>query len=67
MKETHSRSIIKEVSWRFFATLVTMLAVFIFTGKLALSLGVGAIDIISKLALYYFHERFWDKIEYGKR
>ena len=57
MKERNLRSIIKAVSWRFFATATTMLIVYIFTGQLMLSIGVGILEVISKLFLYYAHER----------
>jgi uncharacterized membrane protein len=38
-----------------------------FTGKPILSLGVGALEATSKIALYYTHERIWNKINWGKR
>jgi len=36
-----------------------MLLVFIFTGKIALSAGIGAAEVISRMILYYLHERLW--------
>ncbi len=66
-KETHYRSIIKALSWRIFATVATILIVFAFTHKLILSLGVGAVEMIVKLILYYFHERIWSLIPLGKK
>ena len=67
MKESHIRSLVKAASWRIFATLVTMAIVFIFTGKVKLMIGVGLADIVSKLILYYLHERIWNKIGYGRK
>ena len=66
-RDASYRSIFKAISWRILATLATILIVFAFTGKLALSLGVGAVEVIIKLILYYFHERVWLKINFGKR
>ena len=66
-KDAHFRSIIKALSWRALATLATMLIVFAFTRKVALSLGVGAVEIVAKLILYYFHERLWITIPFGKK
>lgn len=66
MKERNLRSIIKAISWRFFATATTMIIVYIFTGQLLLSLGVGILEVTSKLFLYYAHERIWNKIKWGK-
>ncbi|RKY40455.1 MAG: hypothetical protein DRP76_01890 [Candidatus Omnitrophota bacterium] len=65
-KDSHYRSIIKALSWRVFATVATILIVFFFTRKIILSLGVGAVEIVVKLILYYFHERIWAVIPFGK-
>ena len=65
MREKHSRSVAKSITWRVLATLTTMIIVFIFTGNLAASLGVGVIQAIANTILYYFHERAWNKIEWG--
>ena len=66
-KEAHWRSVVKALSWRVIATLATILIVFAFTRKLILSLGVGAVEIAVKLILYYFHERIWVSISFGRR
>jgi adenylylsulfate kinase len=66
-KDTHFRSVIKALSWRIFATLTTVLIVFAFTRKLILSLEVGAVEVVVKLILYYFHERLWVFIPFGKK
>ena len=66
MVEKRGRSIVKALSWRFLATVTTMLAVYGFTGEATLSLGIGAVDLFVKLALYYFHERTWNTIAWGK-
>lgn len=65
--EKHSRTVIKTVSWRILATITTMLIVFVFTGEITLSLGVGVADVILKMIIYYFHERVWNLISWGKR
>ncbi|MHC4646432.1 MAG: DUF2061 domain-containing protein [Planctomycetota bacterium] len=66
-KEAHHRSIIKALSWRVVATMTTILIVFGFTGKLALSAGVGAVEVVTKLILYYFHERTWGVLGFGRK
>ncbi len=66
-KEARYRSIIKALSWRVFATLATILIVFAFTRKPILSLGIGLVEVILKLILYYFHERVWLRIPLGKK
>ena len=64
--ETQARSIAKAVSYRFLGSAVTGLIVFVLTGKLALSAGAGALDMILKVAAYYVHERVWNHIGYGR-
>ena len=66
MKEGHTRSIIKAMSWRFSGAFFTVLIVFIFTKKITLSLGVGCVELLVKGVLYYLHERVWNKISWGK-
>ena len=65
-EESRYRSVLKTLSWRMVATTTTFLLVFIFTGKLALSAGVGVTEVIIKLIFYYFHERLWLLIPLGK-
>ena len=40
--------------------------VFIFTDKLALSLEIGALEVIAKLLLYYIHERVWNLVNWDR-
>jgi adenylylsulfate kinase len=60
------RSGVKAVTWRVIATITTMSLVYFFTGKLDLSLGIGLFDVLTKLALYFLHERAWDRVWYGR-
>jgi uncharacterized membrane protein len=64
-KDSRVRSVIKAISWRIFATMATILIVFAFTGKIILSLEIGGVEIVVKLALYYFHERIWSSVPRG--
>ncbi len=66
MKEKHSRSIAKGASWRVIATLTTIILVLLFTGHLVIAFGIGTAEVISKLFLYYLHERIWNRIGWGK-
>jgi uncharacterized membrane protein len=66
MVEENKRSIGKTISWRIVATTTTMIVVYIFTGELLLSLGVGVVEASAKMVFYYLHERAWNKIKWGK-
>ena len=65
--ESNNRSLAKTISWRFWATLTTAALVFLFVGEIKIALSIGAIEVVLKMALYFFHERAWNKIRYGKR
>ncbi len=66
LHEEHKRSALKAVSWRIIATSVTMFLVYVFTGKLELSASVGIFDVVLKMMLYFFHERIWNTISFGR-
>ncbi|NIS69869.1 MAG: adenylyl-sulfate kinase [Proteobacteria bacterium] len=66
-KESHLRSAIKAVSWRFWATVTTMLLVYLFTGTIEVALAIGGLEVVLKMLIFYLHERTWDKIRLGKK
>lgn len=66
-KETNIRTIAKGFSWRFFATATTVVIVYIFFKRLDLAIAAGIIETISKVALYYVHEKLWQRVRWGKK
>jgi uncharacterized membrane protein len=66
MKELHSRSVLKGVTWRITGTIDTIVIAFVLTGRLSLALSIGSIEIVTKIVLYYFHERLWSRISWGR-
>lgn len=67
MKVTKSRSFIKSLSYRVFGTLSSFLVVFVITGKAALSAFIAFWETVLKVGIYYWHERIWDKIAWGRK
>jgi adenylylsulfate kinase len=65
--EMKRRSFVKMLSWRIFATVITMILVYIFVGKIEIAVAVGILEVIAKMALYFFHERIWNKVSYGRK
>lgn len=65
--DSNARSIAKAVSYRLLGSISTALIVFVFSGNVTVSLGVGALDVVLKMALYYLHERVWNYISYGRQ
>lgn len=66
LSERPIRSIVKAFSWRVIGTLDTLLISYILTGKISLAASIASIDFVTKMILYFFHERFWNLITWGK-
>lgn len=64
--DKHHRSMVKALSWRLTGTLDTIIVSFIVTGRIKLALSIGGIEVFTKIMLYYFHERAWEKISFGR-
>ena len=66
-KERNIRSVAKGVSWRVIATGTTIIIVYLFFGRLDLAIAAGMIETVLKIALYWGHERIWQKVKWGKQ
>ena len=64
--ERIKRSIAKTISWRLVGTLDTIIISWIITGEIAMALSIGSIELVSKMLLYFFHERAWNKVKWEK-
>jgi len=60
------RSIAKAISWRLLGTIDTLVVSYFITGEVTLAASIASIDFVTKLILYFFHERIWNKIKWGK-
>lgn len=66
MQEKAYRSVVKTVSWRTVGTLDTIVISYFITGSLTMAASIGSIELFTKMFLYYYHERAWNKISLGK-
>lgn len=64
-REGPKRSGLKTATWRVTASLDTMLLALLFTGNIGTAISIGGFEVITKLFLYYFHERVWSRIQWG--
>ena len=64
--DTRSRSFAKALSWRVTGTIDTMVISLIITGSVKLAAAIGFTEVVTKSLLYYFHERAWLRIPYGR-
>ncbi|MDP2729266.1 MAG: DUF2061 domain-containing protein [Dehalococcoidales bacterium] len=65
--DNHWRSIVKAISWRVFATLVTFMVAYLLTREAIISIGIGFANATIKIFAFYSHERLWNKIGFGKK
>src|SRR5215475_9929655 len=65
--EGHGRSFIKAVSWRTVGTIDTFIISFFVTGKVSLAGGIAAVEVVTKIMIYYLHERVWAAVPWGHR
>ena len=64
--ESAARSLMKAISWRLCGTAGTSMLVYAFTSRFTLTLGVAALELVTKLGLYWVHERVWDRASFGR-
>ncbi|TRZ46032.1 DUF2061 domain-containing protein [Robertkochia solimangrovi] len=63
--DSRKRHILKTLTWRFVGTLDTMMIAWFITGDPMTGLKIGSAEVITKMLLYYLHERVWYKIDFG--
>ena len=62
---SHAHSVLKAISWRAVASLDTFVVAFVVTGHAAGAAGIAGFEVLTKMAIYYFHERVWTKLSGG--
>jgi uncharacterized membrane protein len=59
------RHIAKTISWRMIGTIDTMLLGWYISGNPLMGLKIGGLELMTKMTLYYIHERVWFKSRFG--
>jgi len=67
MSETPTRSLAKAISWRITGTLDTFIISWLITGEALLASAIAFTEIITKVFLYWAHERVWNKVKWGRQ
>ena len=67
LTDSVSRSVLKAISWRIVGTMDTMLIAYLITGTLSQALSIGFIEWGTKMILYFFHERAWNTLHWGRK
>jgi len=63
---SHGRSLAKAISWRFFGNLISFIIIYQLTHKAKLAFIASGIELVVKIILYYYHERIWNKVKWGR-
>ena len=66
-EEKHRRSLLKAVSWRITGSIDTFILSLLVTGNWRVAGTISAIEVLTKIGLFYVHERAWARIRWGKR
>jgi uncharacterized membrane protein len=66
VEEKRYRSIVKAISWRVTGTIDTFIVSYIITVKPVFALSISGVEVVTKMFLYYWHERLWTRIKFGK-
>ena len=65
MPESRKRHLFKTVSWRVVGTLDTVVIAWVISGNPFTGLQIGGVEVLTKMLLYYLHERAWYRLNFG--
>lgn len=63
--ESHQRSVLKAISWRILGSVDTFLLSWFFTSSAKAAGAIALTEVLTKMVLYYFHERAWASVSWG--
>lgn len=66
MSDTAVRSLAKAISWRVTGTVDTFIISWVITGEVLLASGIALTEVLTKVFLFWAHERVWNTIKWGK-
>jgi uncharacterized membrane protein len=64
--DSHLRSLVKAISWRVVGSADTFILTMIVTGNAKYAISIASVEALTKIALYYVHERAWRKVRWGR-
>lgn len=62
---SYKRHLAKTISWRVVGTVDTIVISWIISGDPFIGLSIGGAEVVTKMVLYYLHERVWYKSNFG--
>ena len=64
-RESHPRSFVKAVSWRTLGSIDTFVLSLLWTSNATTAVSIAGTEVVTKILLYYFHERLWAVVPWG--
>ncbi len=64
--EAHSRSLVKAVTWRLLGSIDTFIISYFVTHQLVFAASIASVETVTKVLLFYFHERVWAVVPWGR-
>jgi len=64
-KTSRIRHILKTITWRFIGTVDTMVMGWMISGNSLIGVKIGGLELLTKMLLYYIHERIWYRSKFG--
>jgi uncharacterized membrane protein len=65
VSDSHVRSVSKAISWRIVGSIDTFVITLLITGDMMAAGSIASLETISKIVLYYLHERMWSDVPLG--
>lgn len=64
--EKHRRSLAKAITWRATGSVDTFVLSWLLSGSLTIAGGIASTEVVTKMVLYYLHERAWSAVGWGR-
>lgn len=64
-RDSHIRSVLKAITWRFLATSTTFIIAWLVIGELPAAVTIAGFEVVAKMIIYYLHERAWALVPRG--
>lgn len=65
VKDSNRRHLMKTFSWRVIGTIDTIIFGWMIIGNPLSGLKLGGFEVVTKMLLYFLHEKLWYKINFG--
>ena len=65
IRNASKRHLFKTFSWRVVGSLTTLIVAWTITGNPLAGFKIGLVETLTKMILYYVHEKMWYRISFG--